>query len=270
MKKIILLASILALVGCGGSLQNTKSELSWATISAGTLITPAMLNELPAAIKDNNDRIAVIESTGLVAADIDTEAELESVSNTQIATETEAQGYVTTHESTYDHTLIATAVQDSDIGTTVLAPDGDGSGLSGVQLPPTEGAFEDGDKTLLDSAIQEIDGTYRIDNLTMATDNHDMWVAPYDVTITAVAAKCIGTCSGNLASISLETDAGVEMTHAELDETYIATGSDAATYLSVTANGNIDQGHSLRFDNDEASQTAETDTYLISFRAVRR
>jgi hypothetical protein len=250
MKKIILLASILALVGCGGSLQKTKSELSWATISAGSLITPAMLNELPAAIKDNNDRIAVIESTGLVAADIDTEAELESVSNTQIATETEAQGYVTTHESTYDHTLIATAVQDSDIGTTVLAPDGDGSSLSGV--------------------IQEIDGTYRIDNLTMATDNHDIWVAPYDVTITAVGAKCIGTCTGNLASISLETDAGVSMTHDELDETYIATGSSAATYLSVSANGNLDQGHSLRFDNDEGSQTAETDTYLISFRAVRR
>jgi hypothetical protein len=35
-------------------------------------------------------------------------------------------------------------------GTDYLAPDGDGSGLSGVQLPPTEGAFESGDKTKLD------------------------------------------------------------------------------------------------------------------------
>jgi hypothetical protein len=36
-------------------------------------------------------------------------------------------------------------------GTDYLAPDGDGSSLTGVQLPPSEGAFEDGDKTVIDA-----------------------------------------------------------------------------------------------------------------------
>jgi hypothetical protein len=133
MKKLILLIlSVSFFASCAISPVGSKSATGLSPVQNGDFITKEKLN----AIITAQDDTWSVASTALQPEDIDTEAELESVSNTQIATETEAQGYVTTHTSAYDHTLIPTALQPSDVGTAAaraaadtLDPSGNPNGL---------------------------------------------------------------------------------------------------------------------------------------------
>lgn len=86
--------------------------------------TEALLDALALVLDSNADGIITDEtwfSEFILATEIDTEGKLESVSNTQIATETEAAGYVTTHVGESDpHTvyLLESNILDEDDMTT--------------------------------------------------------------------------------------------------------------------------------------------------------
>ncbi len=99
---------------------------------------------------------------------------------------------------------------------------------------------------------------FYFDHLAAGDDNVDFRMWAQAVTITKVGCYCDGTCT-TAAQISLEDRAGNAMTHTTPT---CATGTDNATYQSVTANGSLAAGEGLNFDVDN-TPNPETDLYLI-------
>lgn len=98
-----------------------------------------------------------------------------------------------------------------------------------------------------------------ISDLTASDDNFQFFVADRDITVTQVGCRYEGTGT-TVAAISLEdARTATAMTHTAPT---CATGNNAATFQSVTANNSITSGNGIRFDITNTPDPA-TDDYTI-------
>jgi hypothetical protein len=102
---------------------------------------------------------------------------------------------------------------------------------------------------------------FTFENLAAADDNYRFFTAVEPVTVLAIGVYCRGTCT-TPAQISLEDGAGNAMTHTTPTA---ATGTDAVTFQSITAEGGLTKGEGLALDVDNAV-SPETDVYTITIK----
>ncbi len=101
----------------------------------------------------------------------------------------------------------------------------------------------------------------RIDNVSAADDDIDIWMANEAVTVTEVGCRYRGTGT-TVATFALQDAAGNAMTHSAPT---CATTSTAATYQFVTAAGSLTAGEGLMFDTTN-TPSPTTDDYLLCWR----
>jgi hypothetical protein len=103
-----------------------------------------------------------------------------------------------------------------------------------------------------------------IEDLAAGDDSVEFFMPPYNVTVTGVGARCRGTCTPTLATITLEDRGGNAMTIAGTNPTVATTG--ASTFAGVSgAQASLLSGEGIAFDVTNTPNPA-TDEYTICIK----
>jgi hypothetical protein len=195
------------------------------------------------------------------------EADLETWTETQFATESEA---VLVTDFTENGSILVSTGPGTYTETAIGTVEGGGDPTSGANkvvhdYTAAQLVYGSSGLTALSPWAQQ---DFVFENFSSSDTNYGILNAAASATVLAVGVRCSGTCT-TPAQISLEDGSGNAMTHTT--PTAQTAEGDAVVFQLVTAGGDLALGEQLRFDCDNTpSPTTDRYTITVKYRYDRQ